>query len=158
MLFQNCNSTIRSVSTDGTDIQAPETNEFNRNEDRLLFTIDSRSKKPIYEQIVDNVVMFVATSVWSEGEKIPSIRAMAQELGVNANTVARAYTELEHMNVIASIPKSGSVVTGEGIEEELVKTFTEEALELVSKYSQMGIEIGTIENILEETVENVKDK
>lgn len=123
-----------------------------------MFTVDSRDKRPIYQQIVDNVVLLVTTGVWNEGDKLPSIRSMAQDLGVNANTVARAYTDLEYKNIIETAPQRGSFVTGEGVREELIASVTEDTAELVEKFTQMGVEVDELREIMEAELENAKDK
>jgi len=64
-----------------------------------IVTGDSR---PIFRQIVDGVCLQVATGELEAGDRLPSVRALAQQLGVNPNTVAKAYTELTGMGQLAS--------------------------------------------------------
>jgi len=60
----------------------------------LMFRIATGDARPIGRQIVDAVRMQVATGVLSAGDQLPSVRGLAQQLGINPNTVAKAYAEL----------------------------------------------------------------
>jgi GntR family transcriptional regulator len=76
----------------------------------MNFKIDYKSGKPVYLQLVDQVRYATASGVLRAGEALPSIRPLAEELHVNRNTVAKAYTELETLGVIESLPGKGSFV------------------------------------------------
>lgn len=79
---------------------------------RLWFYVDFHSHVPIYVQIVENVKALIAQGKLRPGDFMPSIRALAQDLGVNLNTVARAYRELELEGVIEVQRGEGYVVRG----------------------------------------------
>ena len=65
---------------------------------------------PIYRQITDQVRLAVATGKLDVEDQLPSVRALAEELVVNPNTVARAYADLAREGVIASRPGRGVFV------------------------------------------------
>jgi GntR family transcriptional regulator len=73
----------------------------------MLFQIDFKSGKPVYLQLVDQVRYAAASGALRPGEPLPSIRPLAEELRVNRNTVAKAYTELESQGVIETLPGKG---------------------------------------------------
>src|SRR5262252_1530429 len=73
----------------------------------MLFQINFKSAKPVYLQVVDQVKAAAASGALQSGEMLPSIRPLAEELRVNRNTVAKAYTELESQGVIESLPGKG---------------------------------------------------
>lgn len=73
-----------------------------------LFTIDYKSGLPIFEQIYRSVIKLGAAGAFGEKGQLPSVRAVAKELGVNPNTVQKAYAMLERDGVIASLPGKGS--------------------------------------------------
>ena len=73
----------------------------------MLFKIDFKSGKPVYLQLVDQVRYAAASGALRAGEPLPTIRPLAEELRVNRNTVAKAYTELESQGVIETIPGKG---------------------------------------------------
>ncbi len=73
----------------------------------MLLQINFKSGKPVYLQIVDQVKAAAASVAMQPGEPLPSIRPLAEELRVNRNTVAKAYTELESQGVIETIAGKG---------------------------------------------------
>ena len=76
-----------------------------------MFTIDYKSRVPIYRQLVDRVEYLAARGLLSPGSQLPSVRALAVELSINPNTIAKAYSELEAKGVIYSVPGRGSFVS-----------------------------------------------
>jgi GntR family transcriptional regulator len=76
----------------------------------LNIAISTGSSTPIYKQITDQVRLGVATGALSVGDPLPSVRALAEELVVNPNTVARAYADLAREGLIESRPGRGVLV------------------------------------------------
>jgi GntR family transcriptional regulator len=76
----------------------------------LEFRVVTGSNVPIYRQITDQVRKAVATSALSPGEQLPSVRALAELLVINPNTVARAYADLTHEGVLESQTGKGLFV------------------------------------------------
>jgi len=74
----------------------------------MILQINFKSGLPIYLQIVDQISAAAASGALRPGEALPSIRPLAEELRVNRNTVAKAYTELESQGVIETLPGRGS--------------------------------------------------
>ncbi len=66
----------------------------------MLFHINFKSPTPVYLQLVDQVKSAAASGALRAGEPLPSIRPLSEELRVNRNTVAKAYTQLEAEGVI----------------------------------------------------------
>ena len=73
----------------------------------MLLQISFKSSTPIYLQIVDQIKDAAASGALQPGEALPSIRPLAEELRVNRNTVAKAYSELESTGVIETLPGRG---------------------------------------------------
>lgn len=73
----------------------------------MLFQINFKSGKPIYLQVVDQVKAAAASGALRAGEALPSIRPLAEELRVNRNTIAKAYSELENLGVVETQPGRG---------------------------------------------------
>lgn len=73
--------------------------------------IDFSRDKPIYQQLIDRIVGDIIGGTLSPGEKLPSVRDYAVQVGVNANTVQRVFKELEQMNVTETKRGQGSFVT-----------------------------------------------
>jgi len=76
----------------------------------MLFQINFKSGKPVYLQVVDQVKAAAASGAMQAGEALPSIRPLAEELRVNRNTIAKAYTELESQGVIETLPGKGCFI------------------------------------------------
>lgn len=74
-------------------------------------TIDLRDRRPIYEQLIDQVVNLVLHGVMLPDEQLPSVRALAGELAINPNTIQKAYAELERRGITYSVPGRGSFVS-----------------------------------------------
>ena len=66
----------------------------------MIVQINYKSGKPVYLQVVDQIKAAAASGSIQPGEALPSIRPLAEELRVNRNTIAKAYTELESIGVI----------------------------------------------------------
>ncbi|MDB6056449.1 MAG: GntR family transcriptional regulator [Verrucomicrobiales bacterium] len=73
----------------------------------MVFKVDFKSGKPVYLQLVDQVRYAAASGALRAGEPLPSVRQLAEEMRVNRNTVAKAYTELESQGVIETIAGKG---------------------------------------------------
>lgn len=73
----------------------------------MLFHIDFKTGKPTYLQLVDQVRYAAASGGLRTGEPLPSVRELAEQLRVNRNTIAKAYTELESQGVIETVPGKG---------------------------------------------------
>jgi len=77
----------------------------------IEFHLDQHSTEPIYQQIADNIRQFIATERLKPGDHLPTVRELAQWLGINRNTVVRAYLELEQEKVVVSRRGGGTIVT-----------------------------------------------
>ena len=112
-----------------------------------LISVDFRSRTPIFEQIVGCVEELVLRGIMRPDEQLPSVRSLASELGINPNTIQKAYAELENRGIIYSLNARGSFVSSEigelreRSQAKLLKTVKEnfqEALKL--KISKSDIE------------------
>jgi DNA-binding transcriptional regulator YhcF (GntR family) len=82
-----------------------------------MITLDHDSPVPPYEQVRDQIHAQVAAGSMPAGTKLPTVRALAADLGLAANTVARAYRELEVLGDIETRGRAGSFVSGDGVEQ-----------------------------------------
>lgn len=76
-----------------------------------MFQIDNMSRKPVYEQIVDQLEQLVITDVLPAGSKVPSVRSLSIELSINPNTIQKSYSELDRRGIIYSVPGRGCFVS-----------------------------------------------
>jgi GntR family transcriptional regulator len=74
-----------------------------------IFTVDPRSGVPLYLQLIEQIKRAIALGTVAPGEQLPTVKALALELTVNPNTVARVYRELERDGVIDTSPGRGGI-------------------------------------------------
>ena len=87
----------------------------------INFRLDPASGVPFYRQIIDQILAGVATGVFTSGDQLPTVRALAVELQVNLNTVAKAYKELEIRGVLSTQQGSGTYVAPVRVERDQVE-------------------------------------
>ena len=75
-----------------------------------MLTIDKISRKPIYEQIVEGIEREIVTGLVGEMEQLPSIRELSALLGINPNTIQKAFLDLDRAGIIVSTPGRGCFV------------------------------------------------
>lgn len=77
----------------------------------MLFQVDFHAGKPVYLQLADQVRYAAASGKLRPGDPLPSLRPLAEELRINRNTIAKAYSELETQGIIETIPGKGFFLT-----------------------------------------------
>lgn len=80
------------------------------------FRLDLASGVPVYRQIIDQVLLAVATGTLQGGRQLPTVRQVAVDLAINPNTVLRAYRELEIRGTISSQQGIGTFITRQRVE------------------------------------------
>lgn len=109
-----------------------------------------KSGIPIYQQIVDELTMRIASGSYAPGDKLPSVRDLAMDAGVNPNTMQRALAELERRDLVFSERTSGRFVTKEEsvlrkLHEELARVYFDE---FAAKLRKIGMTHEEIEQQL----------
>lgn len=107
---------------------------------------------PIYLQIVNQVKYLVASGRLRAGEELPPIRALAEQLVINPNTVARAYRELELAGVVTKRRTTGTYVSGAGsplARRERLRILTERIDALLAEARQMGFDTDEVIALLQ---------
>ena len=108
----------------------------------ILFDVDVRSGVPLYVQLVEQVRRGVETGVLSGGDRLPTVRALAGELGVAPNTVVKAYGELQRAGLVDSRPGVGTVVSdtvGESAREARIEALYGRLAALVRDAVGLGV-------------------
>ena len=93
---------------------------------------------PLYTQIITEMTMRIASGLYGPGERLPSVRDLAMDAGVNPNTMQRALAELERKGLVFSARTNGRYVTEEEIvlkslHEELARQYFDEFIEKLCK-------------------------
>lgn len=121
-----------------------------------MIVIDYHDKRPIYEQIIDRFQMLILNGALEPDSQLPSVRSLAVELSINANTIQRAYSELERRGLIYSVKGRGNFVSAQ---QEVLKEQQEQILEelrnQLSICKEAGIEFGKVLDCVRETFQEV---
>lgn len=107
-----------------------------------MIKIDSRSSKPLYEQIVDNIKENVIKGYLKSGDEMPSVRKMAISLSVTPNTVSKAYQELERQKIIETIRGKGTYVADTSnikVDDEKTEQIQKELKKQIIELKCMGL-------------------
>ena len=110
-----------------------------------MFLLNLQSKEPIYEQIQKQIRKFIAVGALAPGDRLPSVRQLAKDNGINPNTVAKAYSELERLGFVCNMAKKGVYVA------EIGKTSdpAEEIMKALRPLKESGITKTEIRDVLD---------
>lgn len=97
-----------------------------------MFLVNPRSKQPLYEQLVEQLRRQIVLGGMKAGAAMPSVRQLATELGINPNTIQKAYRRMAEEGMILSIPGKGSFVS-----DDLADMLTKQREDQRSKAKQM---------------------
>ena len=116
-----------------------------------MITVDMRDRKPIYEQLIDNIRTLAVQGHLKPDEHLPSVRQLAAEHAINPKTIQKAYAELERQNVIYSLPGRGNFISpdiGSVAKQERQRQL--EALGVMFRQAQnAGVEKSEIQTLLD---------
>ena len=105
-----------------------------------MISINSNTGVPIFEQIVLEIGKLIALGIYKPDDKIPPVRTLAKDLGVNPNTVAKAYQECESKGLIYSLAGKGSYISKQDTGmNTLVSLSYGELDDLLTKLNNLGI-------------------
>lgn len=111
-------------------------------------TVDLASPTPPYEQIRAQIAAAIDSGQLDEGTRLPSMRALAADLGVAIGTVARAYRELEGVGLVASRRRLGTVVAAPSVPAADAGDVRQAAAELASRAHRAGMSEETALSLL----------
>jgi GntR family transcriptional regulator len=115
-----------------------------------MFELDMRSRKPIYEQLVDKMKELIMNEVLKPDEQLPSVRTLATQLTINPNTIQKAYRELEIQGFIYSIKGKGSFVSlnNQTKDIEKIASVMKELEKLILEALYLGIQAGEMIDLI----------
>lgn len=114
--------------------------------------ISNSSGDPIYEQITKQIKNLILTEIICEGDSLPSIRNLAQELKISVITTKRAYENLESEGFIYTIPGKGSIVAGQNkelLKEKRMKIIEDKLVEVIEESKFINLTIEELKEMLE---------
>ncbi|MBE5811181.1 MAG: GntR family transcriptional regulator [Clostridia bacterium] len=118
-----------------------------------MFLVNPKSKQPLYEQLVEQLRRQLILGGMEAGAAMPSVRQLATELGINPNTIQKAYRRMEEEGMIISVPGRGSFVSDDLA--DMLKRQRAEQLEQTRKMISLCREMGLPKNTIDEIVETV---
>jgi GntR family transcriptional regulator len=123
----------------------------------IRISLDKTSRVPIYDQIKEQIKGLIHASQLKAGDQLPTMRALSLELGVNFNTVAHAYRELDAEGVIATRRGEGTFVIGTPSAAEMRRLRQKKLQELVKglfeETHRLGYEVEEVRQALSEYLE-----
>ena len=78
-----------------------------------MITVDYKDRRPIYEQLTASITELALSGEMKPDEQLPSVRQLASQLGINPNTISKAYVELERRGIIYSVSGRGSFINSD---------------------------------------------
>ena len=113
------------------------------------------SERPIYSQLMERITFDIISGIYQPGSQLPSVRALAQDAGVNPNTMQKAMAELERTGLIYSQRTSGRFITEDlGMIDKTKKELaSEEIKEFLKKMERIGFSRETTLKL----IDNMKD-
>ena len=120
-----------------------------------MFSIDSMSRTPVYEQIVNQVEKYIAVGLLKPGDQLPSVRSLSVELSVNPNTIQKAFSELDKGGLIVSVPGKGSFISNFALDviNEKNRSKTGDFIQLAKKLYHSGMSEEELINLVKEAVQ-----
>ena len=115
----------------------------------MLIKIDFQSDEAIYIQLRNQIILGIATSTIQEGDVLPSVRQLAEDIGINMHTVNKAYSLLRQEGYIRLDRRSGAVVAVDADKRKAVNEMKRELLVILAK--------GSCKNITREEVHELID-
>ena len=123
-----------------------------------MITIDYKSRVPIYDQITGGIIRLKTLGVLNGGDKLPSVRALAIKLGINPNTVQKAYAILETEGIIYSVSGKGSFISEDtSAADAILATAADEFRMSVEAARRMGLDRARLNEIIAEIYEGGKN-
>ena len=116
-----------------------------------MFILDYKAKVPFYEQIQNQVIRFIAMELLTPNDQLPAVRQLANDLGINPNTVQKAYQELERMGYIYSRMGKGSFVSPKQDALALAqKVKIQELSSLLFEIATLGVTKEQVETLIQQ--------
>ena len=119
----------------------------------MQIRISNEDGTPIYQQVISQIKLLIASGRLNEGDQLPTVRGLAEQLLVNPNTVARAYRDLESAGIVNSIRGSGVFVADSGSplsRKEKNRILNDRIDSLLAEASQLGFDIDAVEKLVQQ--------
>ena len=115
-----------------------------------MFSIDYKSRLPFYEQLVESVKSMVLSGLLSGDDPLPSVRQLSSDLGINPNTVQKAYATLEQQGIVYTIPGKGNFIRPdtESLRAQQERVLLRQLSALALELRALGVTLATAQDCL----------
>lgn len=117
-----------------------------------MILITLQGNEPIFEQIVTQIIRFIDLGVLNLNDKLPSVRVLAQELGITPNTVVKAYQILEEQGYVYTYQKKGVFVCG-NVKEKISQHLVLQFIQIASICIEKGMHKEDLKKMIDEMEE-----
>lgn len=119
----------------------------------MLIEIDFNSEEAIYVQLCNQIILGIATSKLQEGENLPSVRQLADIIGINMHTVNKAYSVLKQEGFVTIDRRRGAVISIDADKIRALEEMKEELRVLLAKGSCRNISRAEVHELIDEIYE-----
>ena len=119
----------------------------------MLIEIDFNSEEAIYVQLCNQIILGIATSKLQEGENLPSVRQLADTIGINMHTVNKAYSVLKQEGFVTIDRRRGAVISIDSDKIRALEEMKEELRVLLAKGSCRNISRAEVHELIDEIYE-----
>lgn len=112
-----------------------------------MLSVDKLSRIPIYEQVIEQVQGLIAREMLRDGDLLPSVRVLSQQLSVNPNTLQKAYTELERRGLCYTVPGSGRYIA-KNARSLVVKNLHAQQQDLADSVAALSLSGMTLDEVI----------
>ena len=119
----------------------------------MLIEIDFNSEEAIYVQLCNQIILGIATSKLQEGENLPSVRQLADTIGINMHTVNKAYSVLKQEGFVTIDRSRGAVISIDADKIRALEEMKEELRVLLAKGSCRNISRAEVHELIDEIYE-----
>ena len=125
---------------------------------RDLFDLDEGSSVPIWVQIKNRLVYLITSGYFVPNDKLPTVRGLAAELGVNYNTIGKVYQSLEESGYVVSVHRQGTFVCAvdEAIHDDVSAEADRLIFENIDSCRALGLTLDDVENRFAACMETVR--
>ena len=115
-----------------------------------MFSVSVSNREPIYTQLEKNIIRYINLGVYEKNSMLPSVRALACELGINPNTVSKAYKNLEANGVVYTVAGKGVFVKGDSMLTNIHKMAADEIKNVLKDAKNSDVEKTEVISIINE--------
>lgn len=115
----------------------------------MYITVDERDRRPLYQQVVDEIKALIAGGELTEGSSLPPVRQVAADLGLNLNTIAHAYRQLQKQGLVKIRHGAGAVVTSRILSETTEEHLSAHLSTALTQLALAGLKLSEVRVLVE---------